>query len=77
MHPNSHPPPNKNNDYIHISKDSKGIFQLVYQKLIKQALSLYSKYGMTVKGMYLPVLVKIKQVINKPHDVEMIKVQKE
>ena len=32
---------------------------------------------MTVKGMYLPVLVKIKQVIKKPDDVEIIKIKKE
>ena len=72
------PPPNENtHNYIHINKDSKGVFHLVYQNLIKQALELYSKYGMTVKGMYLPVLVKIKQVIKKPDDVEIIKIKKE
>ena len=78
LEPRSHPPPNENTkNYIHLNSKSKGVFHIVYQRLIKQALELHSKYGMTVKGMYLPVLVKIKDIIKKPDDIEIIRFKKE
>ena len=78
VEPNSYLSPNENNEnYVHLDSEAKGIFKLVHHSLIKQALELHSKYGLTVKGMYLPVLVKIKDVISMPDDVEIVKIEKE
>ena len=66
------PSPNENPNYVHISNEAQGVFKLVYDRLIKQALELYKEHGLVTKGVYLPVLVKIKGVKKKLEDIEII-----
>ena len=70
----SFPSPNENPNYVHISNEAQGIFKLVYDSLIKQALDLYKEHGLITKGVYLPVLVKIKEVKKQLDDVDIIEI---
>jgi hypothetical protein len=66
--PQKYQPPTFNNDYIAFGPSEDKFMNEAWMLLIKEAIDIYNEFGKTIKGLHIPVFVKVYGIYRNDKD---------